>query len=65
MKKELEFIYKEEYIRQKARHDFQKNQQAKNNSSHSYRKNFYQVLLYLAFGAVSLYIVYNLYTKFN
>ncbi|MFZ5944564.1 MAG: hypothetical protein ACOYVD_10665 [Bacillota bacterium] len=61
MEKQLENIYKEEYIRAKARFDYEKNQKAKQPAkNHKPQTAFIHTL----YGAVSLYILYQIYLTF-
>ncbi|MFZ7102661.1 MAG: hypothetical protein ACOWWO_08375 [Peptococcaceae bacterium] len=62
MEKELETAYKEEYIRQKARYDFEKNQQAASPPKINY--GFYNSLIYMIIGGFTLYILYDIYHTF-
>jgi len=67
MNNHLEQIYKEEFIRAKARHDYEKNLKGKENSKQSSKKNFTKYALaftQILLGFVGIYALYKTYTLF-
>ncbi|MDK2822406.1 MAG: hypothetical protein PWQ67_383 [Clostridia bacterium] len=64
MEKKLENIYKEEYVRTKARYDFEKNLAIQQNSKKNSRKQYYQALFYILLGSAGIYILYAIYQDF-
>lgn len=63
MEKHLENIYKEEYVRSKARKDYEKNL-AQKSSVKKEREKYFKALSHIIWGTAALFLLYEIYTIF-
>lgn len=64
MEKYLENIYKEEYVRTKARNDYERNL-AEKSAEKKNKQKYYQALGHTIWGGVILYLLYKIYLIFT
>jgi len=63
METKLENIYKEEFVRTKARYDYEKHLAAKNFRKKQ-KEKYYKSLVYVICGGAMLYLIYRIYLIF-
>jgi len=63
MENQLETIYKEEYVRAKARYDYEQHRNAKSNRKKE-REKRYIALGHILWGSAVLYLIYRIYLIF-
>lgn len=65
MEKRLEYAYKEEYVRAKARKDYEQCLAAKNAPKKKKNEKFYQALPHIIWGAAALFLLFQIYIIFG